>query len=91
MGTLSKGLGTCGGYLAGKKSLIQYLKYNVPGFVFSVGINPPSAAATLKALEILERDKSIVKRLHVNIDTFLEEAHKRIKYLLSRKNCYNSY
>lgn len=77
MGTLSKGLGTCGGYLAGKKSLIQYLKYNVPGFVFSVGINPPSAAATLKALEILERDKSIVKRLHVNIDTFLEEAHKR--------------
>jgi len=77
MGTLSKGLGTCGGYLAGKKSLIQYLKYNVPGFVFSVGINPPSAAATLKALEILEKDPSIVKRLHKNIDTFLEEAHKR--------------
>ena len=60
-----------------KKSLIQYLKYNVPGFVFSVGINPPSAAAALKALEIMERDNSIVKNLHKNIDTFLQEAHER--------------
>ena len=39
-GTLSKGLGTCGGYLAGKKCLIDYLRYNMPGFVFSVGISP---------------------------------------------------
>ncbi|WP_139905121.1 aminotransferase class I/II-fold pyridoxal phosphate-dependent enzyme [Clostridium thermarum] len=77
MGTISKGLGTCGGYLAGKKSLITYLKYNVPGFVFSVGINPPSAAATLKAIEILERDNSAVKRLHRNIEIFVSEAHKR--------------
>ncbi len=36
MGTLSKGLGACGGYIAGRKTLIEYLRYNVPGFVFSV-------------------------------------------------------
>ncbi|MDP4090231.1 MAG: aminotransferase class I/II-fold pyridoxal phosphate-dependent enzyme [Bacillota bacterium] len=77
MGTLSKGLGTCGGYLAGRKTLIEYLKYNVPGFVFSVGINTPSAAATLSALEILERDNSPVQRLHKNIEVFMREAHKR--------------
>ncbi|MDT8718708.1 aminotransferase class I/II-fold pyridoxal phosphate-dependent enzyme [Clostridium sp. 19966] len=77
MGTLSKGLGTCGGYLAGKKCLVDFLRYTVPGFVFSVGINPPSAAATMKALEILTRDNSVVKRLHENIDTFVSEAHKR--------------
>jgi 8-amino-7-oxononanoate synthase/acyl carrier protein len=77
MGTISKGLGTCGGYLAGKRSLITFLKYNVPGFVFSVGINPPSAAATLKAIDILERDNSAVKRLHNNIEVFVSEAHKR--------------
>ena len=77
MGTISKGLGTCGGYLAGKKTLIQYLKYNVPGFVFSVGINPPSAAATLKAIELMERDNSAVQRLHRNIEVFVTEAHKR--------------
>jgi 7-keto-8-aminopelargonate synthetase-like enzyme len=40
MGTLSKGLGTCGGYIAGRKCLIDYLRYSLPGFVFSVGISP---------------------------------------------------
>lgn len=77
MGTLSKGLGTCGGYIAGKKVLIDYLHYSLPGFVFSVGINPGSAAATLEALHILKEDNSMVLRLHKNIDLFLEEAHKR--------------
>ena len=50
MGTLSKGLGTCGGYLAGSHALVEYLRYNLPGFVFSVGISPPLAAATLEAI-----------------------------------------
>ncbi|WP_078695373.1 aminotransferase class I/II-fold pyridoxal phosphate-dependent enzyme [Caloramator quimbayensis] len=77
MGTLSKGLGTCGGYLAGKKSLIEYLRYNLPGFVFSVGINPPSAAATLAAVRLIQRDNSMVKKLHENIKIFIEEAHLR--------------
>ena len=36
MGTLSKGLGTCGGYLAGPRSIIETWCYNLPGFVFSV-------------------------------------------------------
>ena len=43
MGTMSKSLGSCGGYIAGCKELVEYLKYTVPGFVFSVGL-PPSAA-----------------------------------------------
>ena len=77
MGTLSKGLGTCGGYLAGKHTLIEYLRYNVPGFVFSVGISPPLAAATMKAIEIIQRDDFLVERLQENITCFVEEAHKR--------------
>ena len=76
-GTLSKGLGTCGGYLAGKRSLIEYLRYNLPGFVFSVGISPPLAAASLEAIRLLQKDPSIVQRLHRNIKCFMEEAHKR--------------
>ena len=76
MGTLSKGFGTCGGYLAGSHNLIEYLRYNLPGFVFSVGISPPLAAAVLKGIEIMERDNSRVKRLRNNIRTFLDEAHR---------------
>lgn len=77
MGTLSKGLGTCGGYLAGSRSLINYLRYNLPGFVFSVGISPPLAAATLASVRLLQSDKSIIQSLHRNIETFVREAHRR--------------
>ena len=77
MGTLSKGLGTCGGYLAGSHALIEYLRYNLPGFVFSVGISPPLAAATREAIRLLQEEPSIMENLHRNIRFFLTEARKR--------------
>ena len=77
MGTLSKGLGTCGGYLAGKRSLIDYLRYSLPGFIFSVGISPPLAAATLESIRIIRRDNSLVKKLQDNIAFFVSEAKRR--------------
>lgn len=76
MGTLSKGFGTCGGYLAGDHNLIEYLRYNLPGFVFSVGISPPLAASVVKGIEIMERDNSRVERLHRNIATFMRESER---------------
>lgn len=77
MGTLSKGLGTCGGYLAGKKCLIEYLRYSLPGFVFSVGISPALAAGTLESIRLLRNDPSIMKRMACNIKCFAQEARKR--------------
>ncbi len=77
MGTLSKGLGTCGGYIAGRRELIQYLKYNLPGFVFSVGISPALAAASLEAIRLLREDSSIMQRMARNIECFAAEARKR--------------
>ena len=76
MGTLSKGLGTCGGYLAGKKNLIEYLRYSLPGFVFSVGMSPPLAAASLKAIELLQEDPSVMASLQRNIECFTREANR---------------
>ncbi len=77
MGTLSKGLGTCGGYLTGSEALIEYLRYNLPGFVFSVGISPPLAAATLASIRLLRDDPSIMERMRRNIRTFMYEAGQR--------------
>ena len=77
MGTLSKGLGACGGYLAGSRNIIEYMRYSLPGFVFSVGISPPLAAAALTSIRLLRSDPSIMERMARNIRCFVEEAHKR--------------
>lgn len=77
MGTISKGLGTCGGYLAGSHNLIEYLRYNLPGFIFSVGLSPVLAAATKKSIEIIQRDNQRVKKLQDNIEFFIEAAKQR--------------
>ncbi len=76
-GTLSKGLGTCGGYLAGSKHLIEYLRYNMPGFVFSVGMSPPLAAASLEAIRVLRSHPEIMENLRTAIRAFAESARRR--------------
>ena len=76
MGTLSKGLGTCGGYLAGRKCLIEYLRYSLPGFVFSVGLSPALAAGTLAAVRLLRREPQIMENMRRNIKCFADEARR---------------
>src|SRR5580704_447333 len=56
MGTLSKTLVSCGGYIAGRRELIDYLKLTAPGCVFSVGMMPAAAASAMAAIEILESE-----------------------------------
>src|SRR5436853_1674397 len=76
MGTLSKSLVSCGGYIAGRKDLIDYLKRMAPGFVFSVGMAPSAAAAALTALEILEVEPERVARLNQRAALFLRLARE---------------
>ena len=71
MGTLSKSLASCGGYIAGSAALVEYLKYTSPGFVYSVGITPSNAAAALAAIRKLEREPERVTRLRENAALFL--------------------
>src|SRR5215831_395418 len=76
MGTLSKSLVSCGGYIAGNKELIDYLKLMAPGFVFSVGMAPPAAAAALAALELLRREPERVHRVNKRAELFLQLARE---------------
>jgi 8-amino-7-oxononanoate synthase len=76
MGTLSKSLVSCGGYIAGSKQLIDYLKLMAPGFVFSVGMAPPSAASALAALELLRREPERVRRVNDRAQLFLRLARE---------------
>ncbi len=74
MGTLSKTLASCGGYIAGSRALVEYLKATAPGFVYSVGLAAPLAAAACAALEVLERSPDLPGRLRSNGARFLERA-----------------
>jgi len=77
MGTLSKSFGSCGGYIAGSKELVRYLKYTAPGFVYSVGLSPSNAGAALGSLERLKAHPEIVARCIGNARLFLELAAER--------------
>src|SRR5690606_11458573 len=72
--TLSKSFGSAGGYIAGCKELVEYLKYTAPGFVYSVGMPPPAAAAALASLHLMQREPERVKRVQENSALFLSEA-----------------
>jgi 8-amino-7-oxononanoate synthase len=76
MGTLSKSLVSCGGYIAGSKDLVDFLKVAAPGFVFSVGIAPAAAAAALAALGLLEGEPERVRRLNDRAALFLRLARE---------------
>jgi 8-amino-7-oxononanoate synthase len=74
MGTLSKTLASCGGYIAGSKELIEILKFTAPGFVYSVGLPPPMTAAALAAMTVLESEPQRVQRMRMNGALFMREA-----------------
>ncbi len=63
MGTISKALGSGGGYIAGRATLIQYLKYTTPAIVFATACSPPNAAATLASIRLLKEEPERVGRL----------------------------
>ena len=71
LGTLSKALGSQGGYVAGSSELIEFLVNEARSFVFSTGLAPPAAAAASEALH-LARTSDRRARLWRNVDKLRE-------------------
>lgn len=76
IGTFSKAIGTVGGCAVGSKKLIEYLKQQGRPFLFSSAVTPPDVAATIKSIEILEKDDTLVKKLWNNGDLFKEKMEE---------------
>ena len=74
MGTLSKTLASCGGYIAGETALVEHLKFLAPGFLYSVGMPPPAAAAALAALQCMRAEPARVSTLQRRGILFRDEA-----------------
>ena len=68
MGTLSKSMASCGGYLAGSHRFIEYLRYNLSSLVFSAALSPANTAAALESLRVLRAEPERVQRLQRNAD-----------------------
>ncbi|HLB59266.1 MAG TPA: aminotransferase class I/II-fold pyridoxal phosphate-dependent enzyme, partial [Bdellovibrionota bacterium] len=66
MGTFSKSFASLGGFIAGPEDVITYIKCHARPFIFSASMPPPSVAATLAALEIMETDTSLLEKLWKN-------------------------
>ena len=70
VGTLSKAIGVLGGYVAGSKTLIEYLYHRARPFLFSTSHPPAVAAACLAAFDVLEQEPERIERLWSNTKRF---------------------
>jgi len=70
MGTLSKTIPSVGGYIAGNKDMIDYLKHNSRPFIFSAPLPPVVAAVAKASLEVIEDEPERVENLQKNIKRF---------------------
>jgi len=76
IGTLSKSLASCGGFIAGKTAVIDWLRYTLPGFVYSVGLSPVIVAAASAALQLMQKETWRIERLRHNAEFFVELARE---------------
>jgi glycine C-acetyltransferase len=70
VGTLSKAIGALGGYVAGTRSLIEFLYHRARPFLFSTSHPPPVAAACIAAIDVLLEQPQIIDRLWDNTRFF---------------------
>ncbi|WP_298614717.1 8-amino-7-oxononanoate synthase [uncultured Thermosynechococcus sp.] len=76
MGTLSKALGSLGGYIAGSQDLITYLQHRASTWIYSTGLSAADTAAALAALEQLQADPSLRHALRERIQQLEEGLQK---------------
>ncbi|WP_342082492.1 glycine C-acetyltransferase [Enterococcus faecium] len=76
MGTLSKAIGVVGGYVAGSKTLIDWLKARSRPFLFSTSLTPGAAAAALVSITLMQEHPELVEKVWENANYFKEELKK---------------
>ena len=62
LGTLSKAVGSYGGFICGKKNLINFIINRCRSQIYTTGLPPSVLAASIKSLEIIKSNKSLIKK-----------------------------
>lgn len=77
MGTLSKTIPSVGGYVAGKKEIISYLRHSSRAYIFSAALPPAQAAAANEAFKVILDEPWRIQKLQENTDQFIGGIKKR--------------
>jgi 7-keto-8-aminopelargonate synthetase-like enzyme len=72
MGTLSKTIPSVGGYVAGKKDVIEFLRHASRGYIFSAAIPPAQAAAANEAFKVILDEPWRIEKLKANSQQFIK-------------------
>ena len=70
VGTMSKAFGVAGGYIAGQRRLVEWLRQRARPFLFSSAVTPPDVAACIAAVDVLCESTDLVDRLWSNAQRF---------------------
>lgn len=82
MGTFSKVFAVTGGFVAGRREMVDYLRFFSRSYMFSASLPPPMVAGVLAGLDFLEAHPERIRQLHDNV-RFLVEGLRRIGYVVS--------
>lgn len=77
MGTLSKAIPSMGGYVAGNAEIIDLLKHNSRGFIYSAALAPPLTAAALTSFRIISAETDRVHKLSKNMNLFRNKLKEK--------------
>ena len=78
MGTLSKTIPSVGGYVAGRKDLISYLRHASRAYIFSAALPPAQAAAAKEGFQIILDEPERIEKLRGNADQFIKGLKGRV-------------
>lgn len=81
VGTLSKALGSLGGYVAGSASLIDFLRNRAPSWIYTTALSPPDTAAALAAVQIVQQEPARRAQLSRNVDTLKQLITQKLPHL----------
>jgi 8-amino-7-oxononanoate synthase len=81
IGTLSKSLGSLGGYVAGTRQTIDLLKNRCATWIYTTGLSPADTAAALKSIEIIQTDPQLREQLWQNVRFLKQQLTHRLPNL----------
>lgn len=80
VGTLSKALGSLGGYVTGSQPVIDFLRNRAPGWIYTTGLSPADTAAALEAVQIVQAEPQRRQALWRNVDRLKDRLDETLDY-----------